>query len=133
MIPLNSLKGRKLKPEIKERWLANLPKYPRTKGHLRDDKGFCCLAVLGDLAVADGLAIWKRQSLTVPSADTTERYLFPGCLLEWAFENVSGLDKKASWDFDYEVDHDSNEHSLSTDNDCGESIESICQTIKTYF
>jgi hypothetical protein len=130
-----SFKGRKLKPEIKERWLKALPNYPRTKGRLRDPKGFCCLAVLGDLAVADGLATWElsdgKYSLVVPSEYTAESYLFPGCLLEWALEDSSGLNKKAVYDFDYESSMLGS--TLANDNDSNQTIEEISETIRTHY
>ncbi len=35
-------------PELKAKWLADLKsgKYPKTKGHLKDETGYCCLGVL---------------------------------------------------------------------------------------
>jgi hypothetical protein len=134
-----SLKGRKLKPEIKERWLKALPNYPRTRGTLRDSKGFCCLAVLGDLAVADGLATWELEheeySLVVPSENRAERHLFPGCLLEWALEDSSGLNKEAKYDFDYESSTlgSTLDNTLAIANDSNQTIEEISETIRTHY
>jgi hypothetical protein len=134
-----SLKGRKLKPEIKERWLKALPNYPRTKNRLRDSKGFCCLAVLGDLAVADGLATWElrdeKYSLVVPSEYRAEGHLLPGCLLEWALEDSSGLNKEAKYDFDYESSTlgSTLDNTLAIANDSNQTIEEISETIRTHY
>lgn len=49
---------------IKERWLSALRsgEYKQTKNILKDDEGFCCLGVLCDLAVKDGvIGPWYRR------------------------------------------------------------------------
>lgn len=39
-------------PELKEKWLTDLKsgKYPKTRGHLKDKIGYCCLGVLCETA-----------------------------------------------------------------------------------
>lgn len=46
--------------DIKKRWVEALRsgKYQQGRGQLRADGRWCCLGVLGDIAVADGLATW---------------------------------------------------------------------------
>lgn len=80
----------KLKPEIKARWQAKLEsgEYPQDKHQLRSPRGFCCLGVLGDLAVEDGLASWDENVLVVKSTGQREPSSFPVSLLEWAFGAV---------------------------------------------
>ena len=36
-------------PELKERWIEALHKYPKTKGRLKNEEGYCCLGVLADI------------------------------------------------------------------------------------
>lgn len=57
-----------MNPEIGERWVAALlsKKYPQGRDVLRTQKSeYCCLGVLCDLAVEDGLARWEQ----VPGSD----------------------------------------------------------------
>lgn len=77
----------KLKPEIKARWLTALrsDKYTQGKYNLRRQDKFCCLGVLGDLAVQDGLASWSEDQLVVE--DSCYGVLFPEQLLAWACES----------------------------------------------
>jgi hypothetical protein len=78
----------KLKPEIKTRWRAALEseKYPQCTDKLKSSEGFCCLGVLGDLAVEDGVASWNGDILVVKNSSQSERNNFPESLLKWAFE-----------------------------------------------
>ena len=50
----------KMKPEIKAKWLEALRGggYKQGIGHLNGEKGFCCLGVLTDLAVKEGVGEW---------------------------------------------------------------------------
>ena len=77
----------KLKPEIKARFVEALRsrKYPQGRYRLRSRDNFCCLGVLGDLAVQDGLASWEENALIVDNSYYKE--LFPGQLLSWACES----------------------------------------------
>lgn len=34
-----------MSPEFKARWIADLRKYPKTVGYLKNDQGYCCLGV----------------------------------------------------------------------------------------
>jgi hypothetical protein len=47
----------KMNPKIKTIWLEALRsgKYPQIQKRLHSEKGFCCLGVLCDLAVAEGI------------------------------------------------------------------------------
>lgn len=46
-----------MNPEIRDRWVAALRSgnYAQGRGHLKEDAGYCCLGVLCELAVADGI------------------------------------------------------------------------------
>lgn len=58
--------------EIKQRWINALRsgKYSQTEGCLRDGKGYCCLGVLTDIAIKDGVIEgWQLR----PGASGEER------------------------------------------------------------
>lgn len=76
----------RLKPKIKARFLEALRsrKYAQGKGRLRDKNRFCCLGVLGDLAVQDGVANWKGDLLVIDN--NYFKTLFPEQLFGWACE-----------------------------------------------
>ena len=125
----------KLKPEIKARWRAALEsgKYPQAKGQLRSDKGFCCLGVLGDLAVEDGLASWKtggmgRHYLVVNTIEGSSS--FPSSLLEWAFEvKPNVLDPCGVCNFKFSAESDC----LTDRNDTGTTFPESSQLIEQHF
>jgi hypothetical protein len=85
----------KLKPEIKARFLEALRsnKYQQGEGRLKKQDHFCCLGVLSDLAVQDGVANWEEDALVV--GDIYSKSLFPEQLLSWAcegnFPDLSGV------------------------------------------
>lgn len=60
-----------MNPEIKERWVAALRsgEYAQTMGFLHDKEGFCCLGVLCEIAVADGvIEKWEPNPNTFTTA-----------------------------------------------------------------
>lgn len=86
-----------MKPEIKEKWIAALESgdYPQTMGKLQDDIGFCCLGVLCDLAVKDGVINppdWDAYAFAYyyPEAGVDEPYggwnkgTLPAIVQRWA-------------------------------------------------
>ena len=122
--------GKKLKPEIKKRWQKALGEYPQAQGKLRTPDGFCCLGVLGDLAVQDGLAHWNEY-LELVVNDVEEDAEFPECLLSWAFEDIDLNTKYLATltSFTYsEVGQ-----CLAYDNDNGASFAEISQLIEENF
>lgn len=126
-----SLIGKKLKPEIKKRWQKALGEYPQAQGKLRTPDGFCCLGVLGDLAVQDGLAHWNEYLELVVNDDYKEGMEFPECLLSWAFEdiNLNTEDLASSTSFTYSKVGTS----LAYDNDNGANFAQISQLIEDHF
>lgn len=125
-----NLIGKKLKPEIKKRWQKALGEYPQAQGKLRTPDGFCCLGVLGDLAVQDGLATWNEY-LELVLDDHNEVMEFPECLLSWAFEdiNLNTEDLASSTSFTYTE----SDKCLAYDNDNGASFAEISQLIEDHF
>lgn len=106
--------------EIKQRWVEALRsnQYQQTKGFLHDDIGFCCLGVLCDLAVQDGVI----EETSVNDGDyfcyDTESTLLPYEVVEWA--RLSSKDPKVV---------NNGETTLSTLNDNGNSFISIAEVI----
>lgn len=52
----------KMNPEIKAEWVKRLRSggYRQTQGLLRNSEGYCCLGVLGEVAVEKGVAYWSN-------------------------------------------------------------------------
>ena len=55
-----------MKQEIKEKWVAALRsgEYSQCRSVLRRGDSFCCLGVLSDLAVKDGVGKWGERNPT---------------------------------------------------------------------
>ena len=69
-----------MKKEVKDLWVQALRsgKYPQTTGRLHDNKGFCCLGVLCDVAIKNGLPVQVAKSLR------------PGGLTVFLYDDVVG-------------------------------------------
>lgn len=77
-----------MNPEIKDRWLQKLEsgEYEQTTGELRNDEGFCCLGVLCEVAVEDGI-ICRGDSgylSTGPDGMYVENSTLPREVVKWA-------------------------------------------------
>ena len=77
--------------EIKARWTAALRsgEYPQAEGRLRATEGFCCLGVLCDLAVKDGIIAEKAPSLDSYGGgwdygETANNLDLPQAVMDWA-------------------------------------------------
>ena len=120
----------KLRPEIKELWCSALEsgEYLKARDRLRTDNGFCCLGVLGDLAVKAGVAEWVGEILR--SGGTLHRSYFPNALLKWACsetpENLI-LDEGSLWPIPGRVS------SLADLNDRGMTFPEIAEVIRKHF
>ena len=121
----------KLKPEIKTRFVEALRsnKYPQGMGRLRGQDSFCCLGVLADLAVQDGLARWEESDLVVDGSCFGT--LFPGQLLSWACESNPANPNE---DTDFPLSKNGpNKDSLARANDeDGMSFEEIACLVEKY-
>ena len=87
----------KLKPEIKEKWVAALRsgEYKQTRGYLSNSNGFCCLGVLCDLHSKETRVPWE----TIPGRENSgiQMYLNQASDLsikvaEWAAETIDPMD-----------------------------------------
>lgn len=140
-----------MNPEIKERWLIALRsgEYKQTDGYLNIQRpspdadpagilrgnGYCCLGVLCELAVADGV-IEKRHSpegdffeYGNPEENDWDYSVLPGSVKSWA-----GLSDPNPYvnDISEDVDFDDSEHwvPISEPNDNGSNFEEIAQMIE---
>jgi len=79
-----------VKKEIAERWIEALKsgKYEQGKMYLRRWGQYCCLGVLCDLAVADGIGEWKIGHSWYPVGfeigRITEYHYLPRAVAQWA-------------------------------------------------
>lgn len=76
----------KMNPEIKTKWVDALRsgEYQQTHGDLRDSDGFCCLGVLSDLAVNDGVVKWHADMIRDPKTGHLVAGLLHGKVGDWA-------------------------------------------------
>lgn len=79
-----------MKPEIKEKWVAELRggKRLQGKGCLRQETlnhecEYCCLGVLAEIAVDEGVARWDDNTLVGPDGRASAGYLIPA-VMDWA-------------------------------------------------
>lgn len=117
--------------EPKKLWMAALRggKYPQTKGSLHDDKGYCCLGVLCEVAIEQGIDIQRGETSVIEGIKPAQTYdneagILPLKVMEWA-----GIADG------YGIYRDSNNEreTLVNLNDSGESFTSIADTIEEYF
>lgn len=135
----------KMNPEIKERWLAALRSgdYKQTDGYLNvssdnpegsEFDGYCCLGVLCEIAVADGVIQKQRVSgqnffeFGDPSRDDWDYSVLPISVQEWAglTEGNPSVNLLEEGD-DPEAD---NWTPVSEPNDNGASFEKIADLIE---
>jgi hypothetical protein len=115
--------------EIKEQWVNALRSGEYTQGTGRlatirpDHIEYCCLGVLCELAVKNGLAVKSVQSnsffryYSPNNINDSNTATLPNCVLEWA-----ELKDRQGWS--------TNEDSLTSLNDHGKSFEEIAQVIE---
>jgi len=133
-----------MKPEIKKLWTDALRsgEYRQTQLLLHCGDSFCCLGVLCDLAIKQGLGLDKNQ-IGDPTSDS-DRFAYDGFdstlpprVLEWA-----GLDRdvpspgQSGWDCDAEgspVPFGKEGRDLATLNDTGTSFQDIADVIDEHF
>ncbi len=117
-----------MKEEIKKKWITALTdgSYRQTKGYLKDKDGYCCLGVLCDLSVQDGVGKWHdivmmggatyQQFITRTEKSTA---LLPTEVMEWAgMSDSCGSYSKSV---------------LTSLNDSGVSFEGIAEVIECEF
>lgn len=125
----------KMKPEVKAKWVTALRSKEYTQGqkvlHNVDEGTYCCLGVLCELAVKDGLDVTVNDSLAedYDNIDTVVTYydesnvVLPLSVLEWAgMKSDVGVftDKGGT-------------HMLTALNDDGKDFDYIANVIEEYF
>lgn len=82
-----------MNPEIKTRWTGALRsgEYKQATGYLRTEDGYCCLGVLCELAVQDGI-IPPARSHDHPDGGTYWEYDYEGAVLPEPVQRWAGLD-----------------------------------------
>lgn len=123
-----------MNPEVKDKWTKALRsgEYPQTDSCLKDDKGFCCLGVLTDLAIKDGvIGPWFQldddtNSWAVVSTDEgvswDETAILPYQVAQWA-----GLDSRNPMVFAPGEEYSS---PISDPNDSGVPFSKIADIIE---
>ena len=127
-----------MKPEIKEMWIEALlsDDYQQGKHNLCQDnndgsKSWCCLGVLTDLAIKNGVSIDIERSLDDSNVYTfdNEAEGLPRAVREW-----SGIDTgSAQYSPPSIDDDDALTCSLAEENDDGLTFEEIVEIIREYF
>lgn len=122
----------RMKPKIKKMWIDALrsDNYDQTQSHLceMDINGvsrWCCLGVLTDLAIKNGVDIKSERSAHFENIiifDKSSEILSP-LVMEWA-----GMETSCG---EYNRGHFAS--SLVEDNDNGQSFKEIADTIEMYF
>lgn len=105
--------------EVKEKWIAALRSgdYQRGEGFLRRDESYCCLGVLCDLAVKDGVILEPKLGVDKFTYYYAGIYThLPQAVIAWAGEDVMYKQYK-----------------LSTMNDDGASFAEIADFIERWF
>ena len=127
----------KLKPEIKELWCAALEsgEYQQSRGSLYSAQGFCCLGVLGNLAVKAGVAEWKTVRENIPKPLVTNSGASLGHILPEVLEWACILKEYDKYDgaFFLPDSHPRPYLTLAEANDQGLSFTEIAKLIRKHF
>lgn len=136
-----------MKPEIKKLWVDALlsGEYQQGQGYLRqrednEEPRFCCLGVLCDLAIKNGVPIIVSQrDDRVTEFDNASESL-PESVMEWSgLSSVNGgfyyTVRHQYQDFDGNIveEEEMLEESLAELNDNGHTFEEIAKDIEHYF
>ena len=72
-----------MKKEIADKWVAALPRFTQAKGWLHPRAGHCCLGVLCEVAIEEGVALPKITENNTTSYDGQTKGL-PYSIMQWA-------------------------------------------------
>jgi hypothetical protein len=127
-----------MKPEIKEMWIEALlsDDYQQGRHHLCQDnndgsKSWCCLGVLTDLAIKNGVSVDIERFLDDSNVYTfdNESETLPLAVKEWSgIDTGSGQYSHPNID-----DDDALTCSLAEDNDAGLMFDELVEIIREYF
>lgn len=133
-----------MRADVKQLWLEALRsgEYPQTTGTLRDGVGFCCLGVVCDVAVKQGVipepirnsAGWHY------GARKKSTHLLPPAVRRWAGLDETATRKKIKVPDPEELGYESEEYAealrqsaLTCLNDNGATFEDIAKIIEEEF
>lgn len=115
-----------MKKEIADKWIAALPQYKQCQALLNDGEGYCCLGVLCEVAMENGVKIKKsRLGGRVGVAYNSEVAILPTSVIEWA-----GM---SSDNGTFKGPHDGIMNSLSSLNDGGKSFNELAKVIERHW
>lgn len=117
-----------MNPEVKAKWLEALRsgEYKQGTGHLNRGRRYCCLGVLCEVAIQEGLNLSVTRE--GPRENVTAFYnnsagLLPEAVVEWAGLTMTNpeffTDDQESW-------------SLASKNDSGATFEEIANLIEEH-
>lgn len=127
-----------MNPEVKAKWLSALRsgEYAQTKEVLQSDEGFCCLGVLCDIAVKDGIIeapeanYGIRYYIAYDYDDVDEVYPFhEESQLPWKVARWAGLDSRNP-SVEWSSDQNGSWTPVSEPNDSGATFEEIADLIE---
>ena len=141
VVYLDHNQGREnMNEDVKALWLTALRsgEYQQTTGTLQNSEGFCCLGVLCDLAVKQGVEV------SVTKAEYTSAYIYGGCMStlprsvrEWAGMDDSGslvdVIEVAEYEHDEEVDVEYAYSLIDLNDGAGYNFSQIADVIEEQF
>lgn len=116
--------------EIKDRWIAALRsgEYEQGRGYLKSDGKFCCLGVLCDLALKDGIVeADEERSSNVSYGDPANSVDCSDHVLPWAVRRWAEIDSSLGDEIMVDI---TGHPYLTTVNDKGATFEQIAQIIE---
>lgn len=120
----------KMKPEVKEKWIDTLlsGKYEQGREELQTADGkFCCLGVLCEMAIADGVVVDVEKAGTVTY--NGEYQFLPYEVQQWA-----GMKSNDGEFSEYnELENYAESFSLAVMNDAGKTFPELVDKIRVNF
>lgn len=125
-----------MNPVVKQLWVDALRsgKYKQARSYLANEQGHCCLGVLCELAIQNGVSVEKREEHYITDIEDDRLYytyddaeaVLPQSVVDWA--EVPGCNPDVLSNHE-EGDED---ESLAGLNDAGASFEEIANIIEMY-
>lgn len=121
-----------MRAEVAEAWIAALRsgEYTQTQGHLKyewmDDVRYCCLGVLCELAIQDGVAVDVRQDGSTVLFNGEEAILPENVQLWAGLKTCTGI----VLDSDEDARTSLSAYELSAMNDHGDDFDTIAKVIE---
>lgn len=123
-----------MNPIIADRWIAALRsgKYKQTTGVLCREGAYCCLGVLCELAIEDGIPMEKIAQMAYGSTGADSEFyefeVLPAIVRTWAGMATS----VGGYGTDADMDIIQNTHTLAYRNDRGATFKEIADLIEKH-